>query len=72
MSKFDLSLTVELSAGGWTAVAEYSTDLFEAARVYRLLADWESLLLGMAVNPDQSVGELIAGRDAVPDATGGT
>jgi hypothetical protein len=70
-SKFDFSLTVELSAGGWTAVAEYSTDLFEAPRVDRLLADWETLLAGMAVNPDQSVGELIARMDAGSGGVGG-
>ena len=70
-SKFDLSLTVEMSAGSWTAVAEYSTDLFEAPRIDRLLADWETLLLGMAGNPDQSVGELIATVDAGCRSVGG-
>lgn len=70
-SKFDLSLTVELSSGGWTAVAEYSTDLFEAPRVDRLLADWETLLVGTAENPDQSVGELIATTDAGSGKIGG-
>lgn len=57
-SKFDLSLTVEQSAGEWTVLAEYSTDLFDEWRVQRLLAHWEVVLDGVAANPDQQVAEL--------------
>jgi len=57
-SKFDLSLTMEQAAGGWVVRAEYSTDLFDAWRVQRLLGHWEVVLEGIAANPDQKVAGL--------------
>ena len=57
-SKFDLSLTVERSSDGWTATAEYCTDLFEAGRIERMLGHWRAMLESIATNPDQRVSEL--------------
>jgi amino acid adenylation domain-containing protein len=57
-SKFDFSLTVERSADGWMAVAEYSTDLFDAGRVERMLEHWRVILESIVTNPDQRVSEI--------------
>src|SRR6185369_5869843 len=57
-SKFDFSLTVEHSAKGWTATAEYSTDLFEAGRVERMLEHWRVILESVVTNPTQRVSEI--------------
>ncbi len=57
-SKFDLSLTVERSSDGWTATAEYCTDLFEVGRIERMLDHWRVMLESIAINPDQRVSEL--------------
>ncbi|HZL78001.1 MAG TPA: amino acid adenylation domain-containing protein [Candidatus Limnocylindrales bacterium] len=57
-SKFDFSLTLERSADGWTAVAEYSTDLFDAGRVERMLEHWRVILESIVTNPDQRVSEI--------------
>jgi amino acid adenylation domain-containing protein len=54
-SKFDVSVTLERSAEGWMAVAEYSTDLFDADRVERLLDHWRVILESVASNPAQRV-----------------
>jgi amino acid adenylation domain-containing protein len=54
-SKFDFSLTLERSAEGWTATAEYSTDLFEAGRVERMLEHWRVILESVVTNPAQRV-----------------
>ena len=57
-AKFDFSLTLERSAAGWTAAVEYSTDLFEANRVERMLDHWCVILEGIAANPAQRVPEM--------------
>ncbi len=57
-SKFDFSLTLERSAEGWTAATEYSTDLFDADRVERMLNHWCVILENVAANPDQRVSEI--------------
>jgi amino acid adenylation domain-containing protein len=57
-SKFDFSLTLERSADGWTAAAEYSTDLFEAGRVERMLEHWRAILESIMTNPAQCVSEI--------------
>src|SRR5262249_38568068 len=50
-SKFDYSLAVEHSAGGWTATAEYSLDLFDADRMERMMDHWRGILEKVAANP---------------------
>src|SRR5437773_6032589 len=57
-SKFDFSLTLERSAEGWTAAAEYSTDLFDADRVERMLDHWRVVLESIVLNPAQRVSEI--------------
>src|SRR6266516_19965 len=57
-SKFDFSLTLERSAEGWTAAAEYSTDLFDADRVERMLEHWHVILENVVANPTQRVSEI--------------
>jgi amino acid adenylation domain-containing protein len=57
-SKFDFSLTLERSADGWLAVAEYSTDLFDADRVERMLEHWRVILESIMTDPDQGVSEI--------------
>ena len=57
-SKFDLSLTMERCAGGWTATAEYSTDLFDRDRMDRLLEHLHVILESVADHPAQLVSEI--------------
>jgi aspartate racemase len=52
-AKFDLMLVLTETAQGVEAVAEYNTDLFDAATVGRLLAQYQTLLEGMAADADQ-------------------
>jgi hypothetical protein len=58
VAKFDLRLNVIDSGERLTAVAIYSTDLFEAATVARLLAHMERLLASVVERPDAALGEL--------------
>ncbi len=57
-SQFDLSLIVQESDEGLFVVAEYSTDLFQAETIRRLLQHWEVLLNGIISNPDSRISEL--------------
>ncbi|MBA3711242.1 MAG: amino acid adenylation domain-containing protein [Pyrinomonadaceae bacterium] len=57
-AKFDLALFVVEAAEGLRAVVEYSTDLFEAATITRMLGHFEQLLAGIVANPDQRLSEL--------------
>lgn len=63
-SKFDLSLTLERSAEGWTAMAEYSTDLFEAPTIRRLCGHFGTLLEAIATDPDRPISMLPVLTDA--------
>jgi len=47
----DLSLTITERDGGLTAALQYDEALFEPATIRRLLAAFESLLAGIAANP---------------------
>jgi hypothetical protein len=57
-AKFDLSFAVEKSPAGWVTTAEYSTDLFDAERVERMLGHWRVILESIASNPDQRLEEI--------------
>ncbi|MBI4624603.1 MAG: amino acid adenylation domain-containing protein [Verrucomicrobia bacterium] len=57
-AKFDLTLAVEETAHGLTAVAEYSGDLFDAATIARMLGHWRTLLEGIVADPDRRIAEL--------------
>ncbi len=57
-SKFDLSLILEDRPEGLLAHFEYSTDLFDAATIERMVGHWQTLLDGIVVNPEQRLSEL--------------
>ncbi len=56
-SRFDMTLGV-WDVNGWSGAVEYSTDLFDATTMCRLLGHWESSLQGAAANPDALVSSL--------------
>ncbi len=55
---FDLTLSMEEQAEGLTAIAQYSTDLFDASTISRMLLHLESILEGVLDNPYQPISEL--------------
>ena len=57
-AKFDLSLAVTEQPAGLDMVAEYSTDLFEAPTVERLLGHFVRLLEGAVTDPDRPISSL--------------
>ncbi|HTD86038.1 MAG TPA: amino acid adenylation domain-containing protein, partial [Candidatus Binatia bacterium] len=57
-SKFDMVLSMEEANGVLLADLEYNADLFEAATIKRLLANFVVLLEGIVSNPRQRVSEL--------------
>ncbi|HEY1319033.1 MAG TPA: amino acid adenylation domain-containing protein, partial [Streptosporangiaceae bacterium] len=57
-SKMDFSLFCAPSGGGLRLYAEYSTELFDAARVDRLLAHLETLLRAACAAPDAPLDTL--------------
>ena len=57
-SKFDLTFTVVEEGQTITVAVEYSTDLFEAARIARMFNHYERLLQSVVANPAQRIGEL--------------
>jgi amino acid adenylation domain-containing protein len=57
-AKFDLSLSATETAGGIQLLAEYSTDLFDAATVERLLEHFVRLLEGAVADPDRRISTL--------------
>jgi amino acid adenylation domain-containing protein len=63
-SQFDLSLTVIESAAGFTLTVQYSTELFEAGTVQRLLEHYLRLLEHALRAPGTHVGALALLSDA--------
>ncbi|HVR98785.1 MAG TPA: amino acid adenylation domain-containing protein, partial [Thermoanaerobaculia bacterium] len=57
-TKFDLTLSLQEGAGGFTGVLEYNTDLFDASTAARLLARFETLLEGATGNPGLTLPDL--------------
>ncbi|MDB4894620.1 MAG: non-ribosomal peptide synthetase, partial [Firmicutes bacterium] len=57
-AKFDLFLAMTEEEGGLSAVAEYSTELFDPATIARLLAHFRTLLAAVAANPEQRLSDL--------------
>ena len=58
VENFDLTLFVRPGSDGLRVGCRYSTDLFEAARIERLLGHFERLLSGIAADPDRPIGLL--------------
>lgn len=57
-AKFDLLLELTETPTGLTGFFEYSTDLFEAGTIARMLANFQTLLEAIVANPDQAIAEM--------------
>ncbi|MBE9060865.1 non-ribosomal peptide synthetase [cf. Phormidesmis sp. LEGE 11477] len=57
-SRFDLSLDMYEGEGTITGVFEYNTDLFNADTIQRLIAYFETLLIGLIEAPETPIGLL--------------
>lgn len=57
-AKFDLSLMVNETENGLTAILEFNRDLFDPATAQHWLGHFETLLEGIVANPAQRVTEL--------------
>jgi amino acid adenylation domain-containing protein len=54
----DLTVSMSEVQGRLQGLVEYSTDLFEAATISRMMVHFTNLLESIAANPEQRVGEL--------------
>ncbi|WP_020479985.1 non-ribosomal peptide synthetase [Mastigocladopsis repens] len=57
-ARFDLSLSLTDTAQGLIGELEYNTDLFDSARVTRMLGYFQNLLESIVAHPDQSLSDL--------------
>ena len=57
-AKFDLTLSLGERNGQLQGTLEYSTDLFQAATIERLIGHFETLLAGIVADPGQRIGDL--------------
>jgi amino acid adenylation domain-containing protein len=57
-SKFDLTLAMAEGEGGLAVHLEYNTDLFDVERIVRMAGHLETLLAGIAADPDAPLSEL--------------
>ena len=57
-SKYDLSLELDERSDEVLARFHYNTDLFDAATIARMAAQWQRLLEGTVANPNQKISEL--------------
>ncbi len=57
-AKFDLSLSLTETRDGLAGILEYSSDLFDAARIERLAGHFGRLLEGIVAAPGQRIGQL--------------
>jgi amino acid adenylation domain-containing protein len=57
-AKFDLMLYMWQRADGLRAVLEYNTDLFDAGTIIRMLGHFQTLLEGIALDPDRRLSAL--------------
>ena len=57
-SKYDLSLELDERSEEVLARFHYKTDLFDAATIVRMAAQWQRLLEGTVADPDQKISEL--------------
>ncbi|XYI02585.1 amino acid adenylation domain-containing protein [Sorangium sp. So ce1128] len=59
-ARFDLALEVREAAEGLSGRIEYKTDLFDAATIERMAANWQALLAEMVASPAARVADLTA------------
>ena len=57
-AKFDLFLALSETETGLQARLQYNTDLFDESTIARMAGHYETLLEGIASNPDQSISQL--------------
>src|SRR5437764_11272261 len=57
-TEFDLSLELDDRPEGLIGRFEYSTDLFDAATIDRMIGHWQTLLEGIVADPEQCLSEL--------------
>lgn len=57
-TKFDVTLNLAETSGSLCGYFEYSTDLFEAATIARMAGHFQTLLAGIAVNPEWRLSQL--------------
>jgi len=57
-AKLDLSLSLRKTEQGLTGAFEYSTDLFDATTIARMIEHWQTLLAGIVENPEQRLSDL--------------
>ncbi|MBD2194868.1 MULTISPECIES: non-ribosomal peptide synthetase [Calothrix] len=57
-AKFDLSLSMQNTADGLVGVWEYSTDLFDASTIERMVGHFVTLLESIVANPEQKIAQL--------------
>ncbi len=57
-ANFDLTLSMVETEQGISGWFEYNTDLFNAARINRMIGHFQTLLAGVVANPDQRLSEL--------------
>ena len=62
----DLSMTMVEAGGAVTAYLQYNTDLFDAATIARLTAEFQTLLAGIAADPARRLSALPLQPDAQP------
>ncbi len=55
VAPFDLTLYMAEAGGELVASAEYNTDLFDAGTIRRMLGHFQTLLAGVAADPDQPI-----------------
>jgi amino acid adenylation domain-containing protein len=58
IAKFDLTLILSETSQGLNGWLEYSTDLFDAATITQMVRHFQTLVGGIAVNPDQPLASL--------------
>ena len=71
VSKFDLTLSVRERDGCLKIGVEYSTDLFEAETIRRMLGHYQTLLEGIVANPDGRLSDLPLLTETERSATAG-
>jgi amino acid adenylation domain-containing protein/non-ribosomal peptide synthase protein (TIGR01720 family) len=63
-ARFDLTFSLEVTEDGLSGTVEYDTDLFSATTIERMVGHWQTLLTGIAANPDQLIADLPLMTDA--------
>jgi non-ribosomal peptide synthetase component F len=57
-AKFDLALELQETSEGLVGRFEYSTDLFDADTIERMVGHFQTLLEGIVANPEQKIAQL--------------